>query len=124
LQEKLKRVLSSLCQDYNSKTFLPILEADLAAYMYHLWVNLFKEAAALHIDTRIYQNLERRFDFVVGKIDYTVGKPCVINAELVAELKAFPYGFTDQQHRVHYFHVMDDDLPKLQSIKASSGVKI
>jgi len=117
VMRKLALVLENLCRDYNSKSFLPILEADVAAYMYHLWVSQFGEAANLHLETRIYQKSDCKFDFVVGKIDYDTAKPCIIKPELVAELKSFPYGFTCQQHRVHYFHVLDDDLPKLQSVK-------
>lgn len=113
---KLQLVLETLCRDYNNKTFLPILEADIAAYLYYLWVSEFKEATNLHLDTRVYQKPDSRFDFVVGKIEYGAGKPCITQPELVAELKAFPHGFTDQQHRVHYFHVINDDLPKLASI--------
>jgi hypothetical protein len=116
MRDKLSQVLESLCRDYNDKIFLPILEADVAAYTYHLWISEFGEAINLHLDTRVHQNLDSRFDFVVGKIDYGAGKPCITKPKLVAELKSFPYGFTDQQHRVHYFHVIDDDLPKLKSI--------
>jgi len=114
----IRQILELLCRDYNTKMFAPILEADIAAYMYHLWVVQFGNAATIHLDTRVYQKLDSRFDFVVGKLDYGAGKPCITQPELVAELKAFPYGFSDQQHRVHYFHVVDDDLPKLQSLKS------
>jgi len=114
----IKQILESLCRDYNAKMFAPILEADIAAYMYHLWIVQFGNAATLHLDTRVYQKLDSKFDFVVGKLDYGAGKPCITQPELVAELKAFPYGFSDQQHRVHYFHVVDDDLPKLQCLKS------
>jgi len=113
----IRQILESMCRDYNAKMFAPILEADIAAYMYHLWIAQFGNAASLHLDTRIYQKLDSKFDFVVGKLDYNVGKPCITQPELVAEMKAFPYSFSDQQHRVHYFHVIEDDLPKLQSLK-------
>jgi len=115
--DKLQRVLGTLCRDYNDKTFLPILEADVAAYLFYLWVSEFGEAKDLHLDTRVYQKLESRFDFVVGKIEYGAGRPCITKPELVAELKAFPYGFTNEQHSVHYSDVIERDLPKLQSIK-------
>jgi len=40
-------------------------------------------------------------------------RPCV-QPQLVAELKIFPrIGFTDQAHRVHYKHILNDDIPKL-----------
>ncbi len=95
---------------------MPILEADIAAYLYHLWVSEFGEAVNLHLDTRVYQKLDRRFDFVVGSVDYGAGRPCITKPELVTELKAFPYGFTDSQHYVHYLHVIKDDLPKLAAL--------
>jgi len=114
----IKQILDSLCRDYNAKIFVLILEADIAAYMYHLWIVHFGNAAALHLDTRVHQKLDSKFDFVVGSLYYGAGKPCVTQPELVVELKAFPYGFSDQQHRVHYFHVVDDDLPKLQCLKS------
>jgi hypothetical protein len=114
--DRLSQVLELLCRDYNVKSFVPILEADVVAYMEHLWISQFGEAEKLHLDTRVYQKLDSRFDFVLGQVDYSAGKTCITRPELVAELKAFPYGFSDQQHRVHYFHVIEDDLPKLQSL--------
>jgi len=115
---QLAHVMENLCRDYNAKVFVPILESDVMAYVYHLWISQFGGANTLHLDTRVYQKLDSRFGFVVGIIDYGAGKPCITRPELVAELKAFPYGFSDQQHRVHYFHVIEDDLPKLQSLKS------
>ena len=115
---KLTQILDSLCRNYNDKTFVPILESDIVAYLYHLRISQFGEAYKLHLDTRVYQKLESKFDFVIGEVDYGAGRPCIARPELVVELKAFPYGFTDQQHRVHYFHVIEDDLPKLQSLKS------
>lgn len=115
--QRLKQVIENLCQDYDDKTFIPILESDVVAYLYHLWITRFGEASNLHLDTRVYEKLDSKFDFVVGKVDYGAGRPCMTKPELVAELKAFPYGFSDQQHRVHYLHVIKDDLPKLHSLK-------
>ncbi len=119
MDEYLRSVLESLCKDYNNRNFQPILESDVVAYMYHLWISQFGGVNRLHLDTRICHKLDNRFDFVLGNVDYNADKPCVIKPELVVEVKFFPYGFTDQQHRVHYFHVIDDDLPKLKTLKNS-----
>jgi hypothetical protein len=113
----MKRLLGCLCEKYNSKAFVPILESDVVAFIYYLYLSHSEDASHMHLDTRVCQKTDRRFDFVVGAVNYEFGRPCIDSPKLVAEVKAFPYGFTDQQHRVHYYHVIDDDLPKLQSLK-------
>lgn len=113
----IKQTLRLLCEKYNSRAFVPILESDVVAFMYHLSISHFEDASQIHLETRVCQIVDKKFDFVVGAVNFEFGRPCIDRPELVAEVKAFPYGFTDQQHRVHYYHVIDDDLPKLQSLK-------
>ena len=116
MKDLLKQALENLCHDYNVGTFVPILEADVAAYLYHLWILESGKASNVHLDTRIHQRQRSFFDFVTGRIDYGVAKPCISNPELIAEIKAFPIGFTHQQNRRHYFQVIERDLPKLASV--------
>jgi len=111
-----KQLMELLCLGYNKKAFVPILESDIVAYMYHLWITRFGEVHNVHLDTRLCQKLDSKFDFVIGDVDRNHEKPCIGKPKLVAEVKAFPYGFTDQQHRVHYYHVINKDLPKLQTL--------
>lgn len=85
--------------------------------MYHLWATQIGGVGNLHLDTRICAKLDSRFDFVVGDVSYHAKRPCIEKPELVVEVKAFVLGFTGPQYKVHYYHVIEDDLPKLQALK-------
>jgi hypothetical protein len=110
----IKQMLETLTKDYGDGSFKPILEADVVGYLFYLWVSKTFNASRVHLDTRICGITDKRFDFVVGDVYYpTADKPCTTNPELIIEVKSFPIGFTDQQHRVHYYHVLEDDIPKV-----------
>ena len=113
----IEELLQKLSLDYTNGNFVPILEADIVGYLYHLWISNFGSASRVHIDTRVCASPDRRFDFVIGEVNYHHKRPCVGEPELVIEVKSFPFGFTDQQHRVHYRHVIEDDIPKLANMK-------
>ena len=113
----LEQLLEKLSEDYNNKVFAPILEADIVGYLYHLWIEHFKSAKNIHLDTRICISTNEKFDLVIGSLDYHSKRPCISKPEFIIEFKTFPIGFSDPQHRVHYHHVIDDDIPKLTKIK-------
>lgn len=113
----IEELLQTLSQDYANGNFVPILEADIVGYLYSLWISKFGSASGVHLDTRICAIPDKRFDFVIGEVDYHHKRPCIAKPELVIEVKSFPFGFTDQQHRVHYYHVIEDDTPKLANMK-------
>ena len=113
----IEELLQTLSQDYTNGDFVPILEADIVGYLYHLWILKFGSASRVHIDTRICANPDKRFDFVIGEVDYHHKRPCIGKPEFIIEVKSFPFGFIDQQHRVHYYHVIEDDIPKLANMK-------
>jgi len=114
----LEELLENLSKDYDKK-FTPILEADVVGYLYYLWISKMGDARKVHLDTRICGFEDSKFDFVVGDVNFSAGKPC-IKPELVIEVKSFPTGFTNQQHRVHYLHVIEDDIPKQGKLKEPS----
>jgi hypothetical protein len=114
--ETLKTILAELSKDYIAQRFKPLLEADISGYLYHLWISKLNIANKLHLDTRICAVPDQRFDFVIGEINYNAERPC-IKPELVIEVKLFPFRMTPQQHRVHYLHVIEDDIPKLARLK-------
>lgn len=90
----IRRLLTILMNDYEKGKFVPILEADVIGYIYHLWLRKFGNAQNVHLDTRICKIPQHRFDFVVGKVeDRNVPKPCVPNPQLVIEIKTFPIGY-------------------------------
>lgn len=91
-----------------------LLEADVSGWLFHLFLTQPKvNWLQIHLDTRIC-NAKGFFDVVIGPLQTIAnGRPCV-NPQLVIEVKIFPIiGFTDQQHRVHYEHILNDDFPKL-----------
>jgi hypothetical protein len=110
--EILKMVLTEFSKNYIDQRFKPLLEADISGYLYHLWISKLNIADKLHLDARICTAPRQRSDFVIGEVDYSTKRPC-IKPELVVEVKSFPLSMTPQQHRVHYLHVIEKDIPKL-----------
>jgi hypothetical protein len=55
----------------------------------------------------------------LSKIIYLdMDRPCVEEPELVIEVKAFPSGMSGPQHREHWMHVVEDDIPKLARLRS------
>jgi len=102
-----------------------LLEADVSGWLFHLLltqpeVNL----QHVHLDTRVF-NADGKFDIAIGPVHTGAnGRPC-IQPKFVAEVKIFPrIGFTDQQHRVHYEHILNNDLPKLGRLDSAIGLRV
>jgi hypothetical protein len=99
-----------------------LLEADVVGWLFHLLLTQPTiDPKEIHLDTRVCNaDPGKRFDVAAGALRPRLqGRPCV-EPRLVVEVKIFPrIGFTDQQHRVHYEHVLHDDLPKLGSLGPS-----
>jgi hypothetical protein len=115
----LDRVLNQLCTECNAKRYDFILEADVSGWLFHLFLSDPEVTPnEVHLDTRV-AGASGRYDLVVGPTDGTTSRPS-ISPRLVVEVKVFPrIGFTAQQNRVHYKHVLDDDLRKLGSLDSA-----
>jgi len=101
-----------------------LLEADVCGWLFHLFLMEPEiKPEQIHLDTRVC-NAEGRFDIAIGPFQTGAkGRPC-IKPQIVVEVKIFPrIGFTDQQHRVHYEHVLDDDLRKLGELPTTIGLR-
>lgn len=101
-----------------------LLEADVCGWLFHFLIKQPDvKADKVHLDTRVC-NAEGRFDIVIGTLGSGAdGRPCV-SPEFVIEIKIFPrLGFTEQQHRVHYEHILKDDLRKLGEIEPTTGLR-
>ena len=64
MKELIKELLENLSNDYSDGKFVPILEADVVGYLYHLWVFKVGNASRIHVDTRICGLESSKFDFV------------------------------------------------------------
>lgn len=120
--ETFKKVIDRFKNDCLLAGYEPLLEADVSAWLFHLFVTSSElDPTKVHLDTRVY-NADGRFDIAVGPLKIGVsGRPCV-EAHSIIEVKIFPrIGFTDQQHRVHYEHILNDDLRKLGTLKLGIG---
>ena len=113
----LEESLQVLSKDYAGGDFIPLLEADVVGYLYHILVSKLGSAAKIHIDTRICIDPNKKFDLVIGRVSSRVERPCIEKPELIIEVKFFSSGFTDQQCRIRYLHVIEDDIPKLTNVK-------
>jgi hypothetical protein len=62
--------LSKLCDAWNSEHFVPLLEADVAGYLYHVFLEQFAgDARRWHLDTRLKgAKANDKFDLVYGPV--------------------------------------------------------
>jgi len=107
------KVLEKLVADYAMNKFIPILEADVVGYLYHLLILEAGDASRIHLDTRICLFGNSKFDIVMGAMCYEYKRPCIKEPELVIEANAFPKGFTRNQYRKRYQKTIEEDIPKL-----------
>jgi len=117
---EIENLIRYMCDLRRSSGYIPILEADVSGLLYHLIVvkNLCP-LHRIHLDARITgaQNKNKRFDLVIGDVDQAEdGRPAV-SPEAIIEIKLFPNGFTSEQHRVHFEHILKGDLRKLGAIR-------
>jgi hypothetical protein len=107
--------VGELISDYNAGQFIPIKESDIAAHLYHLWVHNFG-SKYIHLETRLCDNIGPFYDLVIGKVDRTKDKPCIVDPALVAEIKVFVHGFTNKQLYRRYNEVLKD-IEKLEQLQ-------
>lgn len=115
----LQKALQDLCVAFNQKRFFPLLEADVAAYLYHQLLENGCPLPEIHSETRIcgMPHGERRFDLAIGTVDTDSG--CV-RPILVIQIKAFQrWGHSSQQHKRRFEKILSRDI---ESLKQVSGI--
>ena len=119
---KLLKQVRKLVLEVGSGRFSPILEADVVGFLYHLLIsNCGVSPAQLHLDTRVSgARLKDKYDLAIGKVvKRKQDNLLCIFPEFIIEAKLFPIEFSNQQHREHFLHVLEDDLQKLGRISSS-----
>ena len=109
-----RKVLERLQSECFASGYEMLLEADVSGWLFHFFLTQPEiKRQQIHLDTRVC-SADGRFDIAVGPLQTPANaRPC-IQPQIVVEVKIFPrIGFTDQQQRVHYEHIINDDLPKL-----------
>lgn len=120
----LQNILQRLKNECLASGYEILLEADVSGWLFHLLLTQPEvNPQHIHLDTRVC-NADGRFDIAIGPVHTGAnGRPC-IRPKFVVEVKIFPrIGFTDQQHRVHYKHILNDDLPKLSRLDSAIGLR-
>lgn len=76
----LEGALNELCAAHGEGRFLPLLEADVAGYLYHILVARFGgDARQIHLDTRLYRaNEKQKYDLVLGPVVTTEAQKQVV----------------------------------------------
>jgi hypothetical protein len=124
---QIQDLVREMCRCTRSGEYAPLLEADISGFLYHLILRRGLCAPrTIHLDTRIIgsENRNDRFDVVVGNVQqHEDGRPAAY-PDAVIEIKMFPEEFTDQQHRVHLKHILDDDLTKLGSLQLKTAMRV
>ena len=111
----LETVLRSMCSEFTQHDYHFLVEADVCGWLFHLLLlEPSVTANQVHLDTRVRGAMKNaKYDVAIGPVSDDGDRPCV-DPVLVIEVKLFPEtGFTDQANRVHYEHVLNDDLIKL-----------
>ncbi len=113
--------IRKLATDRLNGGYEALLEADISGWLFHYILTAPDvDANKLHLDARVV-GVNGFIDLVSGPVDYDAEKKPAIGPRLAVEMKLFPrVGFTPQQHRVHFEHVINDDLRKLGCIRLPS----
>lgn len=120
LKQVLTETLSNLCRDVDQGVFIPLTEADIAAYLYHrlLFANLLSRD--IHLDARILNVKDHRYGFVVGAVnlDLESHQTAVSNPTLVIQIALFPrWGATPAQLYARYAAALKHDLTALGRLR-------
>ena len=70
LWKLIEEAFDRLCDAYNSRQLIPLLEADVAAYVYHSLVSIFDgDASRIHLETRLLgAPANEKYDLVIGDV--------------------------------------------------------
>lgn len=113
-------IINQLIATWNQTNYQPLLEADVAGWLFHFFItapNAIAQNEEIHLDTRVLNVANSRFDVSIGTLQEPINQRPSIDPRIVIEIKLFPrQGFTNQQHRVHFEHILNDDLRKLAQI--------
>lgn len=113
-------LLKTLINNWNQHHYQPLLEADVAGWLLHTALcsdHFTQNGEQIHLDSRVLNAPGQRFDFVVGQICTPNRQRTCLSPRLVCEIKLFPsLGFNDQQHRVHFKQILDNDIRKLAGL--------
>jgi len=114
----LDTALSDLCRSFNAGTFTPILESDVAAFLYHRLVTNGVPSNEVYLASRVCGEAarSRKPDIVLGSLK--TPQACIEPA-LICELKVFQrWGHSDQQMRHRFMGILDEDLRSLEQMRA------
>lgn len=109
----LDQSLATLCDEFNCAAFTPILESDVAAYIYHQLIAHGCPTNSVYLASRICGEYarSRKPDIVVGNL---CKESACVEPVLIAELKVFQkWGHSDQQMRHRISGVLAEDIPTL-----------
>jgi hypothetical protein len=113
----LRNSLQDLCDAFNRKEFLPLLEADVAAYLYYRLLENGCPLSNLYSETRVcgIAGQKRKFDVVIGLVNTSLA---CIQPVLVAQIKCFQrWGLSHQQHRRRFEGIISDDIESLRQVE-------
>lgn len=116
----LEAALADFCTAFDSGEIIPLLEADVTAYLYHRLVSHGCPLSDLFMETRVCGIQNRKYDLVIGTLNTAAKRACV-EPLLIAEVKCFQrWGMTPQQHHRRFQGIREEDVPALLEAKAAS----
>ena len=101
LEVLVRGVIGRLCNDLKNEKFVPILESDIIAHIYHLMILEGVSVASIHVNSRVVglKNENEKIDLVIGEVIWREDGKRAVRPHLIAEVKAFFKDFSDQQCR-------------------------
>ncbi|MDH4259813.1 MAG: hypothetical protein OEZ09_06405 [Betaproteobacteria bacterium] len=114
----LDAALANFCDDFNNARITPILEADIAGYLYYRLVVNGCPTSMVYLATRVCGEAarSRKLDIVIGSLSRDIA--CVTPL-LISELKVFQrWGHSPQQMNQRFSGHLGDNLPSLEQAAA------
>ena len=119
----IRRIVRHSCDDLKNEKFVPILESDVIAYLYHLMVSEGVPAASIHVDSRVIGLGNEKVDLAIGEVVWRRDGKRAVKPHLIMEVKAFFRDFSGQQCRRRFMRLIGEasgkkgDLEKLREIE-------
>jgi len=110
----LMQSLNDVCNEFNGHTLMPLLEADVTAFLYHRLILNGCSQSLLYNETRVCGVDEtRKYDVVIGNV---ITKSGCVKPMLIVQVKYFPrWGKTSPQLRTSFQETMLKDVPSLET---------
>lgn len=114
-----KSAIAYMVKQRQSNKFIPILESDMSAFVFHALLTKTKvKAAELHVDSRLHAPAgNEKYDLLIGPLIFNSKSKPTVAAKSIVEIKIFADGFSHQQ-KYRRFHGTLKDIKRLGALSS------